>query len=98
MFLPVDHKRSAGASGGAAAAAAAAARYDFKLPTSPALRKALGTILSGPVGSAIAECLGEDSAWERLFDDRQRKGRRIHIQYSNTHNTFFLLLLSPCPE
>ena len=79
VFLPVDHKRSAGASGGAAATA----RYDFKLPMSPALRKALGTILSGPVGSAIAECLGEDSTLTGLLFIVSEKGAAAQAVHSD---------------
>ena len=63
VFLPVDHNRSAGASG----RATATSRYDFKLPMSPALRGILDIILSGRVGDAIAERIGEDSALTGLL-------------------------------
>ena len=79
VFLPVDHKRSAGASG----PAAVTARYDFKLPMSPALRKVLDTILSGRVGGTIAECLGEDSALTGLLFIVSEKGAAAQAVHSD---------------
>ena len=76
VFLPVDHKRNASTS-------AMTARYNFKLPMSPALKKILDAVLSGDVGSTIAEHLGEDSVLTGILFIISEKGAIAQAVHSD---------------
>ena len=76
VFLEVDHKKKGGTS-------AMTARYDFKLPMSPALKKILDAVLNGDVGSTIAGYLGEDSVLTGMLYIVSEKGAVAQAVHSD---------------